>query len=91
MQEQNGEIIVLTRQDLYDRVWTRAMRTVAPELGVSDVGLKKICKRFDIPTPPLEYWAKKEYGGAPKQPRLRFERPLKALSMFSPWMKLWRS
>ncbi len=51
MQEQNSEIIVLTRQDLYDRVWTTAMRTVAPELGVSDVGLKKICKRLDIPTP----------------------------------------
>ncbi len=70
MQEKNHEIIVLSRQDLYDRVWTRAMRTVAPELGVSDVGLKKICKRFDIPTPPLGYWAKKEYGRAPKQPRL---------------------
>ena len=53
MQERNCEIIVLTRQDLYDRVWTRAMRTVAPELGVSDVGLKKLCKRLDIPTPPL--------------------------------------
>lgn len=70
MQEQNSELIVLTRQDLYDRVWTRAMRTVAPELGVSDVGLKKLCKRLDIPTPPLGYWAKKEYGKATKQPRL---------------------
>lgn len=70
MQERNCEIIVLTRQDLYGRVWSKAMRTVAPELGVSDVGLKKICKRLDIPTPPLGYWAKKEYGRATKQPRL---------------------
>ena len=70
MQEQNSEIIVLTRQDLYDRVWSKAMRIAAPELGLSDVGLKKICKRFDIPTPPLGYWAKKEFGKAPKQPRL---------------------
>ncbi len=61
MQEQNSEIIVLSRQELYDRVWSRAVRTVAPELGVSDGGLKNICKRLDIPTPPLGYWAKKEY------------------------------
>lgn len=70
MQEQNSEIIVLTRQDLYDRVWSKAMRIAAPELGLSDVGLKKICKRLDIPTPPLGYWAKKEFGKAPKQPPL---------------------
>ena len=62
--------IVLTREELYERVWTTAMRHLGPELGVSDVGLKKICKRLKIPTPPLGYWAKKQYGKAPTQPPL---------------------
>lgn len=67
---QNEETIVLTREQLFERVWTTAMRNLAPELGVSDVGLKKICKRFGVPTPPVGYWAKKEHGKAPKRPRL---------------------
>jgi hypothetical protein len=52
----------LTREELYGRVWTTPMRRLAQEFGVSDVGLAKICRRHDIPTPPVGYWAKKEYG-----------------------------
>jgi hypothetical protein len=65
-----NDVVVLTRQELFYRIWTTAMRHVGPDLGVSDVGLKKICKRFNIPTPPLGYWAKKEAGKAPKRPPL---------------------
>lgn len=70
MNHQDGAV-TLTRQELYDAVWTTAMRTLAPQLGVSDVGLRKICKRFDIPTPPVGYWAKKQHGKAPRRPKLR--------------------
>jgi hypothetical protein len=52
----------LTREELYGRVWTTPMRRLAQEFGVSDGGLAKICRRHDIPTPPVGYWAKKEYG-----------------------------
>ena len=38
------------------------MKTLAVRLGVSDVGLKKICARAGIPTPDRGYWAKKEAG-----------------------------
>jgi hypothetical protein len=48
----------LTRQALYDLVWARPMRTVAAELGLSDVGLKKACARADIPVPHRGYWAR---------------------------------
>ncbi len=34
------------------------MRTVARDLGISDVGLAKACRRFEIPLPDLGYWAK---------------------------------
>lgn len=40
---------IFTRKALYDLVWTKPVRTVAGELELSDVGLKKICTRFDIP------------------------------------------
>ena len=46
----------LTRTELYDRVWQTPMRTLAKEFEISDVGLKKICARHDVPTPGVGYW-----------------------------------
>lgn len=54
--------ISLTRQELYDKVWATAVSRLAGEFGLSDVGLRKICQRYDIPLPPLGYWAKKQHG-----------------------------
>ena len=47
-----------TRQELYDLVWTTPLGKLAKRYGLSDVGLRKICVKHDIPTPPLGYWAK---------------------------------
>lgn len=52
----------LTRQELYDLVWKTPMTKLAAEFGLSDVGLAKVCKRYDIPRPPVGYWAKLEFG-----------------------------
>ena len=52
----------LTREELYHKVWAVPLRTIAREYGLSDVGLKKICTRHNIPTPGLGYWAKVEFG-----------------------------
>ena len=35
---------------------------VAEQYGVSDVAIHKICKKLNIPTPPLGYWAKVSAG-----------------------------
>lgn len=43
----------LTRRNLYEKVWSQPIRTLAKEFGISDVGLKKICTRHHIPTPGL--------------------------------------
>ena len=51
-----------TRQQLYELVWQRPVRTLAKELGVSDVGLAKACRRANIPLPGLGYWAKLAAG-----------------------------
>lgn len=52
--------IALTRQELHQKVWSSPMHQVAAELGISDVGLSKACKRYKIPIPPQGYWLRKE-------------------------------
>lgn len=52
----------ITREALYEQVWAEPLRTLAKRFGISDVGLKRICRRHDIPTPGLGYWAKVEHG-----------------------------
>jgi hypothetical protein len=54
--------IRLTRAELYEKVWTTPVRTIAKEFGMSDVGLAKICRKHGIPIPPLGYWRKTETG-----------------------------
>lgn len=51
-----------TRQELYDLVWSTPIVKLAREFGLSDVGLRKTCVRYQIPTPPLGYWAKLTFG-----------------------------
>ena len=76
MAHNREDVVVLTREELFDRVWTTALRNLAPSLGISDVGLKKICRRFNIPTPPVGYWAKREHGKSVRRPRLpRYDDP----------------
>lgn len=63
--------VVLTRQELYDRVWSSPMTKLAAEFGISDAGLIKICKRLDVPRPPQGHWAKKAAGKKVRQLPLR--------------------
>jgi len=62
-----------TRAQLYQFVWSKPLRQIAPELGVSDVAIAKRCRATEIPLPGLGYWAKKEAGKsvpqAPLPPR----------------------
>ncbi|MEQ8939118.1 MAG: hypothetical protein RLT30_10520 [Gammaproteobacteria bacterium] len=65
------EKFLLTRKELFDLVWEKPVQKLAQEFQISDVGLKKICTRNNIPVPPRGYWAKKEYGKTlPKKPTL---------------------
>jgi len=52
--------IELSREELYDRVWTQPMRELSLEFGWSDVGLRKLCHRNGIPTPPQGYHLMKD-------------------------------
>jgi hypothetical protein len=64
------EKMEFTREELYHRVWEKPMFQVAQEIGISDVGLKKACRRVLVPTPPRGYWAKVDAGQKPPVPAL---------------------
>lgn len=45
-----------TRFALHEMVWSKPMREVVAENGISDVGLVKVCRAANIPTPPRGHW-----------------------------------
>lgn len=65
----------LTREELYERVWSTPAIKLATELGISDVGLGKICKRMRIPKPPPGYWRRVETGQRVARPALPKAKP----------------
>jgi hypothetical protein len=52
----------VSREELYEQVWSKPMTKVAADYGVTGTALKKTCDRHYIPTPERGYWAKLEYG-----------------------------
>jgi hypothetical protein len=66
----DDETIRFTREQLYEKVWSKPMSSLAKEWGISDVGLAKICRRYNIPRPGLGHWARKQHGYNPIQPPL---------------------
>ena len=46
----------LTREALYDQVWTTPLSTLALRWGISRSGLAKICDRLMVPYPGRGYW-----------------------------------
>ncbi len=65
-----GELIVLRREELFDRVWSEPVSTLAVEYGISGVALAKICKRMGLPAPSRGYWARKAAGKRVPRPAL---------------------
>jgi hypothetical protein len=59
-----------TRTDLYEKVWATPMRILAKEFGKSDVGLAKVCRKHNVPVPPVGYWRRKETGYKVTRPLL---------------------
>ena len=47
------------------------MRDAAAEIGISDVGLKKVCDRHRVPVPPQGYWNKVHAGQKPAKALFR--------------------
>jgi hypothetical protein len=60
----------LTREELYELVWTAPVTEMSTRFGISDVGFAKACRRAAVPCPPRGYWAKVEAGHHVERPAL---------------------
>ncbi len=68
------------REKLYEQVWAEPVTKVAKVYGVSDVALRKTCKKLLVPLPPAGYWAKVAAGKTPRKPQLpKFSGPTELL------------
>ena len=56
------------RQKLFELVWEKPMTVLAAEYGLSDVGLRKICKRLNVPLPHQGYHLRTHKGQKPPLP-----------------------
>lgn len=55
------------RKELYEMVWKEPMLTLSKKFNISDVGLRKICIKMNIPLPENGHWQKIKYGKKIKQ------------------------
>jgi hypothetical protein len=56
------ETIKLTRKELYDLVWSESILSLSKRFNISDVGLRKLCIRMNIPIPLAGHWVKVKFG-----------------------------
>jgi hypothetical protein len=63
-------IKILSREELYNLVWTKPLTTLAKEFAYSDNGLRKICIKHNIPLPKSGYWSKVKFNKKVKKEKL---------------------
>lgn len=56
------QIKTLNREQLYEQVWSKPMIKLAREYGLSDNGLRNICRKLNVPMPKSGYWQQLQYG-----------------------------
>ncbi|SHI99440.1 hypothetical protein SAMN02745165_01358 [Malonomonas rubra DSM 5091] len=66
------KIIILSRKELHQLVWSMPMKDLAPDFGMTDSGLRKKCRKYDIPIPHQGYWLRKNKGKPAKLTESKF-------------------
>lgn len=61
---------MITREELYELVWSTPMIKVAEKFEVSGSYLARVCTELRVPRPERGYWAKLAVGNAPQRPAL---------------------
>jgi hypothetical protein len=61
------ELAKLTREELYEKVWSTPCSRLAKEFGLSDVAIAKRCKKLAVPSPSRGYWARLQAGLKPRR------------------------
>jgi len=62
--------VSLKREELYEQVWTEPLIHLASKYGLTGNGLKKICRKANIPVPPPGYWQRLRVGRPDPRPTL---------------------
>lgn len=60
----------ITREQLYELVWTKPMLRVGEMFGVSSSYMARVCTELRVPRPGLGYWTQHEMGRAPQRAAL---------------------
>lgn len=60
----------VSREDLYEQVWTTPASHLAKKFGVSGSYLARVCDALNVPRPPVGYWQKKAAGKDKPRPDL---------------------
>src|ERR1700676_5035487 len=68
--DQENNSVTLTRQQLYEKVWSTSVRALAKHYSVRDQDISKLCEKYSIPRPPAGYWQKIQHGYKIPQPPL---------------------
>ena len=63
-------ILQISREGLYEQVWSEPMVALAKKIGISDVALRKRCRKLNIPLPPQGYWLRSKRLGKEYRPPL---------------------
>ena len=66
---------MISREELYELVWSKPMTKVAEQFGVSGSYMARICSILRVPKPERGYWAKLAVGKAPAPEPLPEARP----------------
>jgi len=61
---------MVSREELYELVWSMSMTKVAENFSVSGSYMARVCSLLRVPRPERGYWAKLEVGKAPARPEL---------------------
>jgi len=59
-----------SRQELFEMVWSMPMTKLSKQFELSDVGLRKICVKHQIPLPLQGHWTRKQFGKEDPRPEL---------------------
>jgi hypothetical protein len=66
---------VVSREELYELVWSTPMIKVAEKFTVSGSYMARVCSALHVPRPERGYWAKLAVGKAPEKPPLSEAHP----------------
>jgi hypothetical protein len=64
------ETFEISREDLYQQVWTTPINHLTERFGVSGSYLARVCEALNVPRPPVGYWQKLTVGKAKLRPEL---------------------